>query len=266
MFVLFLLAHTRLTHSLLCNRGTVGIALALSLDAQVFQYTNAVNCTLGPSQCDSYRYQANQVFGFVGGISILTLLVNGLLSGPLLKWLKLAKSEKTREKVVESYWKNMVENVLVDYMRLLSQERFKEVDFSLVREHVPFIGGITFRELMAAADVHKRNTPPHLYSPPHLEHVIPYVCQVEQQRRRRSVFMEHGYLLESFGTKMDTLTTSDTMEIPSSPQSVYSTESNGRKRQQRRASQTKILTRCDKDIFDPEDIIETVRDIIMDEE
>lgn len=203
----------------------------------------------------------------------MTLTVNGLLSGPLLKLLKLSKSEKTRKKVVENYWKNMVEHVLVEYVRLLSQDRFQEVDFSLVREHVPFIGGIKFAELMAAVEVHKRLTPPYLYSAPNLAHVIPYILQTMRHRRKQSVFVQNGYSLETFGTNnldIQAQTTGVTSaETRVAEQSVQSTEggskNSGQTAQQRRQSQAMCFMKCDKDIFDPKDAHES-NEIIIDEE
>ena len=266
-------------------RGTVGIALSLSLANTVFGRYQDCTLHLGDEECTRFVDESNQLFAFVGGVSMLTLLVNGLLSGPLLKLLKLAKSEKTRKKVVENYWKSMVEHVLVDYVRLLSQERFKDVDFSLIREHVPFLGGISFAELMSAVDVHKRNTPSHLYSQPHLQHVIPYIFQVQQQRRKRSVFIDGGYKLESFGkiravgsvpfttkTRTVELHTDDVINsaeqcIPQSQSTKdKSSKGTGQTTQQRRVSQTKNFAKCNKDIFDLEYIDESVRNIEMDEE
>lgn len=266
-------------------RGTVGIALSLSLANTVFEKIFSQECTLGKDECTRFRDETDQLFAFVGGVSMLTLLVNGLLSGPLLKLLKLAKSEKTRKKVVENYWKSMVEHVLVDYVRLLSQERFKDVDFSLIREHVPFLGGISFAELMSAVDVHKRNTPSHLYSQPHLQHVIPYIFQVQQQRRKRSVFIDGGYKLASFGkirivgsvpfpTKTRTVEVHTDDVINSAEQCIPQSQSTkdksskgtGQTTQQRRFSQTKNFEKCNKDIFDLEYIDDSVRNIEMDEE
>lgn len=265
-------------------RGTVGIALSLSLANTIFEKKISQECTLGKDECARFTDETNQLFALVGGVSMLTLLVNGLLSGPLLKLLKLAKSEKTRKKVVETYWKSMVEHVLVDYVRLLSQERFKDVDFSLIREHVPFLGGISLAELMSAVDVHKRNTPSHLYSQPHLQHVIPYIFQVQQQRRKRSVFIDGGYKLASFGkirdigepfpTKTRTVEvhTNDVIYsaeqcIPQSPSTKdKSSKGTGQTTQQRRVSQTKNFEKCNKDIFDLEYIDDSVRNVEMDEE
>ncbi|KAL7531439.1 hypothetical protein ACHAXR_004044 [Thalassiosira sp. AJA248-18] len=55
-------------------RGSVGIALALSLEAQIYNNT----------EDESYRNRSDKLFSFVGGISVLTLLINGMTSGPLL--------------------------------------------------------------------------------------------------------------------------------------------------------------------------------------
>ena len=252
-------------------RGTVGIALALSLSSQILYHTDELGCKyskLDPEECIYYRDETNRLFCFVGGISILTLMVNGLLSGPLLKLLGLAKSEKTRKRVVENYWKNLVEHILVDYVRLLSQERFKDVDFSLVRQHVPLIGAFTFNELMAAVDVYKKQTPPHLHSLPHLEHVIPYVLHVAEQRRRRSVFVEDGYTTSAFGTMsrlpvvLNKGTNPVTIEIGDSGERSEQTT------RYRRQSQAMIFEKCDrKTIFDPKNVEEQDgRDFHMDEE
>lgn len=56
-------------------RGSVGIALALSLNAQIIEGT----------ENQAYRASTEKLFCMVGGISLLTLLINGMTSGPLLK-------------------------------------------------------------------------------------------------------------------------------------------------------------------------------------
>ena len=55
-------------------RGSVGIALALSLNAQIYNNTDD----------EAYRDNTDTLFCLVGGISVLTLLINGMTSGPLL--------------------------------------------------------------------------------------------------------------------------------------------------------------------------------------
>ena len=56
-------------------RGSVGIALSLSLEARLYNNTDE-----GSEQRDN----VDKVFCFVGGISVLTLLINGMTSAPLL--------------------------------------------------------------------------------------------------------------------------------------------------------------------------------------
>lgn len=56
-------------------RGSVGIALSLSLEARLYNNTEE-----GSEQRDN----VDKVICFVGGISVLTLLINGMTSGPLL--------------------------------------------------------------------------------------------------------------------------------------------------------------------------------------
>ena len=58
-------------------RGSVGIALALSLEAQVYNNTNS-------TEDEDIRRSTDQLFFMVGGISVFTLLLNGVLAGPLL--------------------------------------------------------------------------------------------------------------------------------------------------------------------------------------
>ncbi|KAL3801649.1 hypothetical protein HJC23_013154 [Cyclotella cryptica] len=151
-------------------RGAVGIALSLSLWANVFAATEHETVKF-----TSYRNDVVHLFGFVGGIALLTLLLNGITSGPLLFYLGLVTPPKTLLKVVENYRQQMIDNTLVAYVRLLSQDRFKQLDFSIVREHVPFLSNISFEQLMRAVEKHKHDTPSYLYDPPRLENVLPFL-------------------------------------------------------------------------------------------
>ena len=71
--------------------GAALIALALSLEATIYNYT----------EDEDTRAAADEVFFLVGGISVFTLLINGMLASPLLSALGLAATKKTRQKVVE---------------------------------------------------------------------------------------------------------------------------------------------------------------------
>lgn len=74
--------------------GAVGIALAISLDAIVRRVT--VNEELDAK----YEEQTTKLFGFVGGIALLTLVVNATSAGPMLRKLGLADTSDIREKIL----------------------------------------------------------------------------------------------------------------------------------------------------------------------
>ena len=124
----------------------------------------------------------------VGGIALLTLVVNAPTCGMLLKALGIITPSETRNKVVENYRQHMIHSTLVDFVRLLTEKRFQDTDFTLVQKHVSFlskcmiyfdapfpfssleniflhnfcsayrymiIGDITFEQLMVAVKKHK---------------------------------------------------------------------------------------------------------------
>jgi len=138
-----------------------------------------------------YRKQVAELFCMVGGISLFTLLISGMTAKPLLKWLGLATSENVRHKVIDNYKKQMKVKALKTYVRLLSQDRFKGVEFSLVREHVPFLRDITYDQLMVACEWYKNNTPQYMYQTPNLEHVIPYLYHSLPTTSPRRVEVHH---------------------------------------------------------------------------
>jgi NhaP-type Na+/H+ or K+/H+ antiporter len=82
-------------------RGAVGIALALSLNSEVIHYTSSEE--LDEATREQYRHYTEKLFGMVGGIAFLTLVINGTSSGPLLRWLGLVTPSETRKKVIENY-------------------------------------------------------------------------------------------------------------------------------------------------------------------
>ena len=118
------------------------LALSLSLYATLLEETDKYG-----DLYDEYREHVVKLFCMVGGISLFTLLVSGMTSKPLLQLLGLAASEKARHKVLANFRKQMHQQALRTYVRLLSQERFKGVDFSLVRAHIPFLREISFHQL-----------------------------------------------------------------------------------------------------------------------
>ena len=129
-------------------RGAVGIALALLLSAEVSKYSESDTMSLETRS--QYREFAEKLFGFVGGVAFLTLVINGPTSGPLLKRLGLVTPTETRKNVVLHYVEHMKQNVLVAYLSLLEEKRFQYVDFAIVREFVSPLKQITDEDLAAA--------------------------------------------------------------------------------------------------------------------
>ena len=96
-------------------RGAVGIALAVSLDNEVFSATTEEDFVA--------RDNTSTLFGHVGGIAFLTLWINGTLAGPLLRRLGLAKPTETRERVVKRFETVYYHRMLDDFVHLLTDPR-----------------------------------------------------------------------------------------------------------------------------------------------
>lgn len=94
-------------------RGAVGIALALSLTAEVYDFT----------QDAVYRDNSAKVFFLVGGVAMLTLIVNAPTCGPILKALGLVTPTETRLKIMSRYKQRCVTHCLTEYVSLLSDVR-----------------------------------------------------------------------------------------------------------------------------------------------
>lgn len=147
-------------------RGAVGIALALSLDSEVFAH----------SDDKAQRTLTNKLFGMVGGIALLTLVINGTLAGPLLHKLGLAKSSSSRARIVAQCKKKIQEYILDRFVHLLSDERFYDVEFSFIRRHVPHLEHLTFEELNAAVQLNKESVAASSYKKPNLKKILPYLA------------------------------------------------------------------------------------------
>lgn len=153
-------------------RGAVGIALAIFLDNEVRQATSGQN--------RKFELETNKLFGFVGGIAFLTLIVNATLAGPLLRKLGLADSTNIRHRVLESMERQRRENATQDLVGLLTQRRFRRVDFATVRHHVFLLKNLTKKELMEAVKkYHASNKHRDHYRAPKLEHILPYILADE---------------------------------------------------------------------------------------
>ena len=118
-------------------RGAVGIALAISLDNDVRSNTE------DPEKL-SYP---NKVFGMVGGVAFLTLIVNGSTAGPLLSYFGLTKFTETRKKILDHYEQSLRILMIQEYARILEDPRFSMCSIRLIKDHVQFLNDVTDDEL-----------------------------------------------------------------------------------------------------------------------
>lgn len=145
-------------------RGAVGITLALGLDGLVSEATD------DPDLID----MTTKVFGMVGGVAFLTLIINGPLSGPLLARLGLVDTTDARKRIVESAKASAKRRILEDFLDAMTDPRFHFVDFALVKFHCPLLASTTAEEIETAVRVYKASIHPALYKQPNLNHVFPY--------------------------------------------------------------------------------------------
>mmetsp|Transcript_32553 Transcript_32553/g.48197 ORF Transcript_32553/g.48197 Transcript_32553/m.48197 type:complete len:852 (-) Transcript_32553:201-2756(-) len=142
-------------------RGAVGIALAIKLQVEELQADSSTD--------------TNKAFVMIGGVAIMTLVINGTLAGPLLRKLGLVESTDTRKKILDAFRVTGRRAAIQGFVNLMTQKRFQHVNFALVRHHVPMIGDLTKEQLLDAVQLHKESTPSNEYSPPHLQHILPYL-------------------------------------------------------------------------------------------
>ena len=132
---------------------SIGIALALALNAEVWQSTS--NGAVDEETMHQYREYTEKILGFVGGIALLTLIVNAPTCGWLLKKLGLVTPTETRLDMIENYRRHMIHNMLVEYAAMISEKRFEQLDYTVAKEHVPFLRDITYEQVIAAVEEHK---------------------------------------------------------------------------------------------------------------
>jgi hypothetical protein len=147
-------------------RGTVGIALSLALHLDVGKFVDGkmecfvihIDASLTSSSLlsiiiarytssdevsdeirNEYRQYSAQVFGMIGGVAFLTLVINGPTSGFLLKKLGLIRPTDTRDKHIKNCREHMILFTLKEFVALLTEERFEDVDFVVVKAHIPFM-------------------------------------------------------------------------------------------------------------------------------
>jgi len=110
-------------------RGAVGVAFALSMTRSLREYTS-----------DEHRLDETEALEFMsGGVTLLTLFVNGSLAGPVLKMLGLARPLTSRKRALRLFRLSAESFISKEYQGLVSQKRFKRTIFNIVKLHVPFV-------------------------------------------------------------------------------------------------------------------------------
>ena len=114
-------------------RGTVGIALALALDKIVVELpdTNPYKAAL--------RRETVKIFILVGGITLLTLLVNGTSSSWILRKLGLISVSEVKRETFEAVKSHIRMMLVHKYVQLTSDERFKNADVDMIRSNVEIL-------------------------------------------------------------------------------------------------------------------------------
>ena len=138
-------------------RGAVGIALALLLKKEVVAYSQ--DGSLSEETRMQYEQYVQKLFGMVGGVACLSLIIAGPTSGPLLRVLGLVTPTETRSKVVSNHEKHLAKNILVEYMNLLSEKRFKHLDYGIVKERVSILRDVSPEIFHSAIDLYKKKFP-----------------------------------------------------------------------------------------------------------
>jgi NhaP-type Na+/H+ or K+/H+ antiporter len=109
-------------------RGAVGVALGLTLVRHVFEKSD-----------DFEIRKLTTILQFMGGgVTLLTLFINGTTAGPILKMLGLAKPAVSVERV-----KLLFEGLAMDFVyeqvaQLYEESRFRHVNFEVLKKLVPF--------------------------------------------------------------------------------------------------------------------------------
>ena len=106
---------------------------------------------------------------------MLTLCVNGTLSGPILRALGLAKLGEAREAITARYSDLFRRKMFEKLLRLLGEPRFADVDFGIIKKHVSFFDELTAEEIKYAVKSYKETTPVLEYNEPNLTTLKPYM-------------------------------------------------------------------------------------------
>jgi hypothetical protein len=132
-------------------RGAVGVALALSLTRSVREVTE-----------DEDSVKATETLEFLaGGVTLLTLFVNGSTAGPVLKWLGLVHPVQSRKRALRLFRTSAESFVANEYKKVLKEQRFNKISYRVIKAHVPFVTAnpaFESEELLAVEDDHSTHT------------------------------------------------------------------------------------------------------------
>jgi len=110
-------------------RGAVGVALGLSLCRYVFEKTD-----------DPEKRKMAAVLQFLGGgVTLLSLTINGATAGPILKKLGLAKPPQKSSDVKILFEGKAKDFIYENIAELYDEPRFKNVSFAVLKDCVPFV-------------------------------------------------------------------------------------------------------------------------------
>jgi NhaP-type Na+/H+ or K+/H+ antiporter len=146
-------------------RGAVGIALAISLDGIVRK---------AQASDPKFELQTNKLFGFVGGIAFMTLMINATTAGPLLRKLGLADTSKIRERILDAFEQHFLHEMVDEIVHLLAEQKcYTHVSFPVICHHLPKMANLTVEEVLEAAAAYKQeNAHKPNYKEPNLHHLL----------------------------------------------------------------------------------------------
>ncbi|KAL3916191.1 MAG: hypothetical protein SGILL_005292 [Bacillariaceae sp.] len=110
-------------------RGSVGVALGLSLVRHVFEQTDDWDI----------RKLITIVQFMGGGVTLLTLSINGTTAGPVLKLLGLAKPAVSSDRTKVLFEGMAMDFVYEQITQLYQEPRFQNVQFETLKKYVPFV-------------------------------------------------------------------------------------------------------------------------------
>jgi len=143
-------------------RGAVGISLGIFIDNLVIR-----------SGAIEQSVDTKKLFGMVGGIAFLTLCINATTAAPLLRALGLAKATEIRKKIVSVARLRIRSRMIDDMVTTISLPGFAEaeVNFGVIKHHVPWIRNLKKSELAEAVKKYQKSHETHC----RIDRILPYL-------------------------------------------------------------------------------------------